>query len=116
MSRTRTKPAAGPQFRSFFRGAFIGIIGVAAIAVWAINLEIVLAGKAPGGLTATLVRVILCDAIPLATLIAIFRGIASDHTAEGFVRSIVNAVFWFTGKRRVAAEPLRFHDEREHAD
>jgi hypothetical protein len=105
------RPSTGQQLRAFLRGAFIGIIGVVAIAVWAINLDVVLTGNAGEGMSGRLIRLILCDAIPLATLITIYRGIATDRNAESVLRSIVGSLFWFVGRRKAAAEPLRFHDE-----
>ena len=82
-------------FLSFLRGTFIGLIGITAIGVWAINTEMVLTGRTTGGALEAVIRVILCDAIPLATLLAIFRGITRNKTAEEDVRGIIGSVFWF---------------------
>lgn len=99
-----SRASGGRRVLSFTRGAFVGLISVAAIAVWAINLEVVLAGNGSEGSVGRIVRLVLCDAIPLATLCAIYRGVGHDRSLEGIVRSILGTVFWFGRRRKPAAE------------
>jgi hypothetical protein len=80
------------------RGLLVGIIGVAAIAVWAINFEPVFLGKASDGVFVMILRVVICDAIPLAILCAIYQGISRNDTLAGILRGILSTVFWFRAR------------------
>lgn len=74
------------------RGFLAGLLGVAAIYVWAANFEVALGGKENGGPVWIAVRLILCDAIPLATLITIYRAIGNNQSFDQIVRGIVHSV------------------------
>ncbi|MFO0949391.1 MAG: hypothetical protein U1D30_26335 [Planctomycetota bacterium] len=86
--------ATGRGVLAFLRGTFLGMLGVAAIAVWAINLDIVFSGNGAGPVANTF-RVILCDAIPFAILCAIYRNMGKHSTVESTVQSILATIFWF---------------------
>lgn len=77
---------------SALRGVFLGLLGVATIAVWAFNLEKVFGKNRPDGLEVIL-RLLVCDAIPLAIMIAIWRCLAHDESMEASTRRILGSIF-----------------------
>jgi hypothetical protein len=84
-------------FCGLLRGMFFGTIAVFAVAVWAVNMGETLEGVGQPGVFAMILQFVLCDAVPLATLIAAFRMLGSDRSAEATLRSMLRAVFWFFG-------------------
>lgn len=78
-------------------GAFLAAIGVAAMAVWAVNLEPILSGNFKGGIAGFVLRLLLCEAVPLAALGSIFRGVCENQGTEAILRRVVRTVFWCLG-------------------
>lgn len=89
-------PKGEGRLGSFVRGTLIGVVAVAAIGIWAVNFELVLAGKAAGG-PGWLVRILLCEAVPIATLCTLYRGLGRNQTFEQIVAGIVGTIVWFCG-------------------
>lgn len=94
MNDHRPESVSASPVQQIVRGFILGLVGVIAIAVWAVNFEPVLRGDTPGGPWGTILRVFLCDAVPLATLLAIYRGISRNHNLEQVVFGIVRTMFW----------------------
>lgn len=88
-----------------FRGLAAGVLGVVAIAVWAANMEEVFQGRARGGAAGAILRVALCDAVPLATLFAIYRGIGRNDSFEAMLRGILTTTLTLGGLVRVSPSP-----------
>lgn len=83
--------------KGLLRGMLFGGIAVAAVMVWAVNLGESLDGNNRDGAFAFVLRFILCDAVPLATLLAVFRSVSSRQTIEGLLQSMLSTVLWFFG-------------------
>ena len=71
------------------RGIIAGIICVASIVAWAVNVETMFDPKAVGGWWGMVGRLILCDAIPLATLFSLYQALGQSGTIEDLIRSIL---------------------------
>lgn len=104
--------STGRGVLSFIRGAFLGMLGVAAIAAWAVNLDIVLSGNGAGPF-ANALRLVICDAIPVATLCAIYRSLGKNSSIEGTVHSILGTIFWLP---RVLRRPASVDRKATQAD
>lgn len=87
----------GHAIGGLFRGVFVGAIAVLAIAVWAVNFDAMFSADGKESVLAIAVRAMLCDAIPIATLFAVYRGISQNRSAEGILKGILRAIFWFFG-------------------
>lgn len=76
------------------RGGFAGGIAVMAIAVWAINFEAFVNAKGQMGLALALLRLVICDAIPLAILLITLAWLAKTSSSESLLRTIVDSLFF----------------------
>lgn len=94
--REQTDPA-DRVVRSVARGVIGGMLGVAAVAVWAVNFEAVMTGNVAGGLPGLFARIFLCEAIPLAILCAIHTGIGKNESLEQTISSLVSRIFYLCG-------------------
>lgn len=74
------------------RGVFAGGIAVAALVVWAVNFEAFLNARENGGMALALIRMVICDAIPIAILFITYRWLSSGRNSEGLMHSIVGAI------------------------
>lgn len=74
------------------RGVFVGVLAVAVIAAWALSFEPIFLDATISPIS-KLARIMLCDAIPLATLLALYRGIGRNDSTEGIVFGIFRAIF-----------------------
>lgn len=75
------------------RGCLAGAIAVAAIAVWAVNFEAFINAKGQGNLFFAMIRLAVCDAIPLAIVFITFRWLSHSGNSEGLLSTIVGSVF-----------------------
>ena len=82
------------------RGLFVGCVIVLAVGVWAISFEPVFLSDEPISPIAFFLRIALCDAVPLATLIALYKGVGRNESAEHISNRILRTVL-----RRPAREP-----------
>lgn len=103
---TLSEGEAMPTSYRIVRGAMLGTITIAAIAVWSITFEPVLLGKVHEGWFMLLVRIFFCDAVPLAILLGAYRALGTDESCEKTIRGIIGSVLWF-----IPREPPRPHEE-----
>lgn len=83
--------------RSAVHGVIGGLLGVVAIGVWAVNFDSVLHGDSEGGVFVFLGRLLLCEAIPLATLGAFHAGIGANDPTEHTLRRLLGRIVYFCG-------------------
>lgn len=83
--------------RSILHGAIGGIVGVVAVGVWAVNFDSIMNGDGEGGWPVLIVRILLCEAIPLATLGAFHAGIGSNLSTEATLRQLLGRMLYFCG-------------------
>lgn len=91
-----TSSGSGTVVSGILRGALLGVVGAVALAVWAMNMEWIFAGNA-GNLGEKVVRLLLCEAIPLATFIAVYNGIGRERSLREIFCGILASVAWFLG-------------------
>jgi hypothetical protein len=78
------------------KGLFFGALAVTAIIVWAVNVDQVISGN-DDGLVLAWLRMMLCDAIPLATLVALYRSVGNDQPLHRTVVTLFATIFWYLG-------------------
>lgn len=83
--------------KSIFHGAIGGLLGVVAVAVWAVNFDSIMNGDGEGGWPVLVVRILLCEAIPLATLCAFHTGIGANLSTEATLRQLLGRLLYFCG-------------------
>lgn len=78
------------------KGLFFGALAVAAIIVWAVNVDLVITGN-DDALAVVWLRMMLCDAIPLATLVALSRSVGTNQPLDRTVAALFSTIFWYLG-------------------
>ncbi|QDU64712.1 hypothetical protein Pan216_56030 [Planctomycetes bacterium Pan216] len=93
----------------FMRAVLIGSVGLGAIAVWAINFEPVVNGDIVRAPFLTIFRIVICDAIPLAALVYIYRSIGKNEgiedTLRGMLASMMRPIMGQAANRLIREEP-----------
>lgn len=73
---------------SIIKGILIGLLGVVAILVWAVNIELALKPGKEAALWGKMLRVILCDLVPFATLIGLYKGLGQNSSMEDTLKGV----------------------------
>jgi hypothetical protein len=104
-------------FIPLLRGMLAGLLGVAAVAVWAVNVHFLFAPGPPRSLWSIILMVVLCDLVPFVTLVCVFRAISTGQSAEQMVGSIFRGIFRRYSRRREREDldfsPFEYEDRPE---
>jgi hypothetical protein len=80
-------------------GYFGGFIGVAAIAVWAFNVQVLFGPAKDGNFLGWVLRILLLDAVTIVILVGVWRALVTNQSADGMLRAILRGMVPNLGAR-----------------